>query len=120
MIEGKIDEDMKDYVTIRSAQLPDVIYVGHGISGYEGQDVAFGVRPEKVQISKEEPAQPHNKARGKIEDIAELRDEFCKRGFRQRQISRRSEAFRQRRGPLQHQRRPLQRQRRLPAQTGRT
>ncbi len=70
MIEGKIDEDMKDYITIRSPQLPDAIYVGHGVSGYEGQDVAFGVRPEKVQISKEEPAQPHNKARGKIEDIA--------------------------------------------------
>ncbi|MES2671830.1 MAG: polyamine ABC transporter ATP-binding protein [Pseudomonadota bacterium] len=70
MIEGRIEEDMKDYVTIRAPQLPDVIYVGHGISGYEGQDVAFGVRPEKVQISKEEPAQPHNKARGKIEDIA--------------------------------------------------
>ena len=70
MIEGKIDEDMKDYITIRSTQLPDAIYVGHGVSGYEGQDVAFGVRPEKVQISKEEPAQPHNKARGKIEDIA--------------------------------------------------
>ncbi len=70
MIEGRIEEDMKDYVTIRAPQLPDVIYVGHGISGYEGQDVAFGVRPEKVQISKEEPSQPHNKARGKIEDIA--------------------------------------------------
>ncbi len=70
MIEGRIEEDMKDYVTIRAPQLPDVIYVGHGISGYEGQDVAFAVRPEKVQISKEEPAQPHNKARGKIEDIA--------------------------------------------------
>ena len=70
MIEGKIDEDMKDYVTIRSPQLPDVVYVGHGVSGYEGQEVAFGVRPEKVQISKEEPSQPHNKARGKIEDIA--------------------------------------------------
>ncbi len=70
MIEGRIDEDMKDYVTIRAPQLPDVIYVGHGISGYEGQDVAFAVRPEKVQISKEEPAQPHNKARGRIEDIA--------------------------------------------------
>ncbi len=70
MIEGRIEEDMKDYVTIRAPQLPDVIYVGHGISGYEGQEVAFGVRPEKVQISKEEPAQPHNKARGKIEDIA--------------------------------------------------
>ena len=70
MIEGRIEEDMKDYVTIRAPQLPDVIYVGHGISGYEGQDVAFGVRPEKVQISKEEPSRPHNKARGKIEDIA--------------------------------------------------
>jgi putrescine transport system ATP-binding protein len=70
MIEGKIEEDMKDYITIRTAQLPDVIYVGHGVSGYEGQEVAFGVRPEKVQISKEEPAQAHNKARGKIEDIA--------------------------------------------------
>ena len=70
MIEGRIEEDMKDYVTIRAPQLPNVIYVGHGISGYEGQDVAFGVRPEKVQISKEEPAQPHNKAHGKIEDIA--------------------------------------------------
>ena len=70
MIEGKIDEDMKDYVTIRSPQLPNVVYVGHGVSGYEGQEVAFGVRPEKVQISKEEPSQPHNKARGKIEDIA--------------------------------------------------
>jgi putrescine transport system ATP-binding protein len=70
MIEGRIDEDKADYVTIRSPQLPNVIYVGHGISGYEGQEVAFAVRPEKVQISKEEPAQPHNKARGKIEDIA--------------------------------------------------
>ena len=70
MIEGKIEEDMKDYITIRTPQLPDVIYVGHGVSGYEGQEVAFGVRPEKVQISKEEPTQPHNKARGKIEDIA--------------------------------------------------
>ncbi len=70
MIEGRIDEDMKDYVTIRAPQLPGAIYVGHGISGYEGQEVAFAVRPEKVQISKEEPSQPHNKARGKIEDIA--------------------------------------------------
>ncbi len=70
MIEGRIEEDMKDYVTIRAPQWPDVIYVGHGISGYEGQDVAFAVRPEKVQICKEEPAQPHNKARGRIEDIA--------------------------------------------------
>ena len=70
MLDGRIDEDMADYVTIRSPALERPIYVGHGVSGYEGQDVGFGVRPEKVQISKEEPDQPNNKAHGRIEDIA--------------------------------------------------
>jgi putrescine transport system ATP-binding protein len=70
MFEGRIEEDHADYVTIRSPSLELPIYVGHGISGYEGQDVAFAVRPEKVQISKEDPSQPNNKARGRIEDIA--------------------------------------------------
>ena len=70
MFDGKIDEDMADYVTIRSPSLPTPIYVGHGISGYEGQEVGFAVRPEKLHISKDEPTQQYNKARGKIEDIA--------------------------------------------------
>jgi putrescine transport system ATP-binding protein len=70
MFDGKIDEDMADYVTIRSPSLPIPIYVGHGVSGYEGQDVGFAVRPEKLHISKDEPTQQYNKARGKIEDIA--------------------------------------------------
>jgi putrescine transport system ATP-binding protein len=70
MIDGIIDEDRADYITIRSPSLDVPIYVGHGVSGYEGQEVGFAVRPEKVSISKEEPVQPYNKARGKIEDIA--------------------------------------------------
>ena len=70
MFQGKVDEDMADYVTILSPSLDTAIYVGHGISGYEGQEVSFGVRPEKVSISKDEPDQRYNKARGKIEDIA--------------------------------------------------
>ncbi|MDZ4814077.1 MAG: polyamine ABC transporter ATP-binding protein [Pseudomonadota bacterium] len=70
MIHGKIEEDMADYVTIRSPQLEHVIHIGHGISGFEGQEVSFGVRPEKLTIGKEEPAQPYNKAQGVIEDIA--------------------------------------------------
>ena len=70
MFQGKVDEDMADYVTILSPSLDTPIYVGHGISGFEGQEVSFGVRPEKVHISKEEPDQRYNKARGKIEDIA--------------------------------------------------
>jgi putrescine transport system ATP-binding protein len=70
VIEGTIEQDHADFVTIRSAALPDPVFVGHGISGFEGQQVVFALRPEKVRIGKDEPAQPHNKARGTIDDIA--------------------------------------------------
>jgi putrescine transport system ATP-binding protein len=70
MFDGRIDEDQADYITIQSPSLPVPIYVGHGVSGFEGQEVGYGVRPEKITISKDEPEQPHNKARGRIEDIA--------------------------------------------------
>ena len=70
MFDGKIVEDKADYVVIGTPSLPVQIYVGHGISGFEGQEVSYGVRPEKLMISKTEPAQAHNKAKGNIEDIA--------------------------------------------------
>lgn len=70
LIEGAVEQDHPDFVTIRSPSLPDPIHIGHGISGFEGQRVAFAVRPEKLAIAKEEPAQASNKARGVIEDIA--------------------------------------------------
>jgi len=70
MFDGRIDEDKADYITIQSPSLPVPIYVGHGVSGFEGQEVGYGVRPEKLTISKDEPEQPYNKAQGKIEDIA--------------------------------------------------
>jgi putrescine transport system ATP-binding protein len=72
VIEGVVEQDHADYVTIRSALLPDPVFIGHGISGFEGQQVAFAVRPEKVRITKEAPNQPHNKAQGVIDDIAYL------------------------------------------------
>ncbi|RZA26371.1 MAG: polyamine ABC transporter ATP-binding protein [Lysobacteraceae bacterium] len=70
LFQGTVDQDMADYVTILSPSLETPIYVGHGISGFEGQEVSFGVRPEKVNISKEQPDQAYNKTHGKIEDIA--------------------------------------------------
>ncbi len=70
LIDGVVEEDESDYVTIRSPQLPVPVYVGHGISGFEGQEVSFAVRPEKLGIGKAEPAQEYNKAKGVIEDIA--------------------------------------------------
>ena len=70
LIEGKILEDENDYVTIASPALEHPAYIGHGVTGFEGQEVALAIRPEKIQVDKDEPAQPHNKVRGTIEDIA--------------------------------------------------
>ena len=70
LIEGRIRDDEKDVVTIESPALEGLAYIGPGVTGFEGQEVALALRPEKVQVDKEEPAQPHNKVRGVIEDIA--------------------------------------------------
>ena len=70
LFEGRIEEDQKDYATIRSPALELPIYIGHGLTGFEGQEVAFSLRPEKVTVTKEEPPDRHNKTAGTIEDIA--------------------------------------------------
>ena len=57
-------------MTVRSPLFPAPIYIAHGITGYEGQPVAFALRPEKVMIGKDEPEGHTNKAQGVIEDIA--------------------------------------------------
>jgi putrescine transport system ATP-binding protein len=70
LLEGKVEQDEKDFITIRSPALDGLIRVGHGITGFEGMDVALAVRPEKLRIAKEAPAQPYNKTPGTIENIA--------------------------------------------------
>ncbi|MFZ9310239.1 MAG: ABC transporter ATP-binding protein [Arenimonas sp.] len=70
LFEGRIGEDETDHVTILSPQMETPIYVGHGITGYDGMSVSFAIRPEKVHIDKDEPAQKYNKVRGVIEEIA--------------------------------------------------
>lgn len=68
--DGVIDEDLPEYVTVRTPMFPAPIYIAHGITCYEGQPVAFALRPEKVMIGKQEPQGDTNKAQGVIEDIA--------------------------------------------------
>ena len=70
LVDATIDEDEPDYVTLKTPAFEAPIYIGHGITGFEGQQVSFALRPEKLGIGKDEPAQPHNKAHGTIEDIA--------------------------------------------------
>ncbi|WP_312253441.1 polyamine ABC transporter ATP-binding protein, partial [Stenotrophomonas sp.] len=70
LFDGVIDEDLPEYVTVRSPLFPAPVYIAHGITCYEGQPVAFALRPEKVMIGKDEPEGHTNKAQGVIEDIA--------------------------------------------------
>jgi len=70
LIEGVIDEDLAEYVTVRTPLFPAPIHIDHAITCYEGQPVAYALRPEKVMIGKDEPEAATNKAQGVIEDIA--------------------------------------------------
>jgi len=72
LIEGKIEDDKPDHITIRAPGLPEPIRIGHGHTGYEDMDVIFALRPEKLVVTKEQPDQPHNRYKGKIEEIAYL------------------------------------------------
>ncbi|PPU00651.1 ABC transporter ATP-binding protein [Xanthomonas arboricola] len=70
LIDAVIVEDKPDYVGLKASAFDANIRIGHGITGFEGQAVAFALRPEKLLIGKDEPAQACNKAQGVIEDIA--------------------------------------------------
>jgi putrescine transport system ATP-binding protein len=72
LFEGVIAEDEPDYVTINSPEARNTIYIGHGVTGFPGQPVSIALRPEKLQISAQQPAQQHNYEPGEIEDIAYL------------------------------------------------
>lgn len=70
LIEGEIEDDEPDHVSIRSTVLPEPVWIGHGQTGYAGMPVAFALRPEKISLSKQRPQQRHNCYQGKIEEIA--------------------------------------------------
>jgi putrescine transport system ATP-binding protein len=72
IFDGTLAEDEVDHCTIDCLDLPAPIYIGHGITGVSGQPIAFALRPEKVSMSKEKPAQQHNLVQGQILDIAYL------------------------------------------------
>src|SRR5574343_1176385 len=49
LMEGTLDVDEADHVEIRCADCRH--YVGHGITGSKGMEVAVALRPEKIQLS---------------------------------------------------------------------
>ena len=72
LFDGVIDQDEPNFVTIACPALTRPIYIGHGITGFEGQKASVAVRPEKICISHERPEQEYNCEPGEIDDIAYL------------------------------------------------
>jgi putrescine transport system ATP-binding protein len=74
LFAGRLVEDEPAHVLIDSPELGSRIYVGHGISSAPGAEVWVAVRPEKIQLSRARPEQPHNCASATVKEIAYMGD----------------------------------------------
>jgi putrescine transport system ATP-binding protein len=74
MFEGRLVEDEPDHVRIESRELGGVIFVDHGVSSAPDAIVWAAIRPEKIALSVEQPAQRDNAARGVVKEIAYMGD----------------------------------------------
>ncbi|WP_076407562.1 polyamine ABC transporter ATP-binding protein [Shewanella sp. UCD-KL12] len=73
LFEGSIVVDKFDHAIIRSPNLPQDFYIGHGVStNVEDKSVWLAVRPEKARITREQPEAEYNWCSGVVEDIAYL------------------------------------------------
>jgi len=74
MFHGRMIEDMPDHVRIESPELGGAIHVDHGVSAAPDAQLWAAIRPEKINISVERPAQTDNVGHGIVKDIAYLGD----------------------------------------------
>jgi putrescine transport system ATP-binding protein len=75
MFEGQLVEDLPDRARIKSDELGGVIYVDHGISSAPGAMVWAAVRPEKINILRQQPADiSENCVKGVVKEIAYMGD----------------------------------------------
>jgi putrescine transport system ATP-binding protein len=74
MFEGRLVEDEPSYVRIEADDLEQPIYVDHGVSSAPGATVWAAIRPEKMQMSRERPADADNWTVAIVRDIAYMGD----------------------------------------------
>ena len=68
LMDGRLTVDQADHCLIACADCTH--YVGHGITGTEGMAVAVAIRPEKIALSRQPPAQAFNRLSGQIKALA--------------------------------------------------
>ena len=69
LMDGRLDVDAADHVVIGSADCRH--YVGHGITGTEGMAVTVALRPEKIHLTRQAPAEAEfNAVQGTIKEMS--------------------------------------------------
>jgi len=69
LMDGTLDVDAADHCIIGSPDCKH--YVGHGITGNEGMAVSVALRPEKISLTREAPADTaFNAAQGTIKEMS--------------------------------------------------
>ena len=68
LMDGRLSVDEPDHCVIDSADCRH--YIGHGITGSEGMTVSVALRPEKIHVSRQKPADDFNTARGTIKEMS--------------------------------------------------
>ena len=70
IFEGRVTEDAADHVIVRSEEAGCDCFIDHGVSIPGDSTVWVAVRPEKILIAKEPPADSqHNVVRGVVQDM---------------------------------------------------
>ena len=70
LFTGEIVVDEADRVEIHSEELPVNLLVDHGVSEPLGMEVHVSIRPEEIQVSRVQPSQEKNWARGEVTHVA--------------------------------------------------
>ena len=68
LMPGTVEVDEADHVVIGSPDCKH--YVGHGITGTHGMPVTVALRPEKIHVSRQKPADDFNTAHGTIKELS--------------------------------------------------
>ena len=72
LFTGTIVVDEPDHIAIESDELARPLYVSHGVSEPLGMEVHVSIRPERVVVSREQPAGESNWAHGMVSHMAWL------------------------------------------------
>ena len=68
LMDGKVTVDEPDHVVIDCADCRH--YVGHGITGTLGMPVSVALRPEKIVLQRDQPADAFNAVAGTIQELS--------------------------------------------------